>query len=46
MVFKYVPFTDVESYLRAGWEVVIPRGYHPALDAYRVLMLRRCTCPN
>jgi hypothetical protein len=44
MIFRYVPFADVPRYLYAGWETVIPRSTHPALDAYRVLLLWRCAC--
>jgi len=44
VILRYVPFLEIEKYLRNGWMVVVPAISHPALDAYRVLMVRHCEC--
>jgi hypothetical protein len=44
MTLRYVPFHEVESFLRAGWMVVSPNRYHPVLDSFRALMVRFCDC--
>jgi hypothetical protein len=42
--FRYVPFDEVEDYQRLGWMIAVPLKWHPALDAYRALMMRFCDC--
>jgi hypothetical protein len=33
VILRYVPFLEIEKYLRNGWMVVVPPISHPALDA-------------